>query len=104
MISRRTFLSAGPVAMAACGKVEGAYFGRTASPQEQRLVYLIGSEPATLDPAKSADLFELYIVHSLFEGLTTLHPDQRRAHGRSGYPLRYESGWTQLHLLFAWSP
>jgi ABC-type oligopeptide transport system substrate-binding subunit len=74
MILRRTFLSAGPMAMAACRTGEGAYFGRTEPPRDQRLVYLIGAEPATLDPAKSVDLWELYIVHALFEGLTTLHP------------------------------
>src|SRR5215475_12744030 len=72
-ISRRKLLTAGPLALAACKQAEG-YFGRTEPPHSERLVYLIQSEPATLDPAKSADLFELYIVHSLFEGLTTIHP------------------------------
>ena len=72
-ISRRKLLTAGPMALAACRPAQG-YFGRTAPPDSQRLVYLIGAEPATLDPAKSADLWELYIVHALFEGLTTSHP------------------------------
>ena len=53
---------------------EESYFGRTTPPNAQKLVYLIGAEPASLDPAKSIDLWELYIAHSLFEGLTTRHP------------------------------
>jgi oligopeptide transport system substrate-binding protein len=38
------------------------------------LVYLIGAEPATLDPAKSTDRWESYVIHAMFEGLTTFHP------------------------------
>ena len=98
MISRRTFLSAGPLALAACGRVEGAYFGRTAWRQQQRLVYLIGAEPATLDPAKSADLFELYIVHALFEGLTTLHPLSGTP--MAGLATHYEASPDGLQYIF----
>jgi len=72
-ISRRRVLTAAPLALAACRQAQG-YFGRTEPPESDRLVYLIGAEPATLDPAKSTDLWELYIVHALFEGLTTIHP------------------------------
>ena len=74
MIPRRTLLAAAPLALAGCKAAEGAYFGKTNPPRAQRLVYVISAEPATLDPAKSTDLWESYIVHSLFEGLTTLHP------------------------------
>ena len=73
-MTRRALLAAAPLASNACGKAEEAYFGKTNPPRGQRLVYLISAEPASLDPAKSADLWESYIVHSLFEGLTTLHP------------------------------
>ena len=72
-ISRRQLLTAGPLALAACTQAQG-YFGSTELPNNERLVYLIGAEPATLDPTKSADLWELYIIHALFEGLTTFHP------------------------------
>jgi ABC-type oligopeptide transport system substrate-binding subunit len=40
----------------------------------QRLVCLLGAEPGTLDPALSLDRWETYIIHALFEGLTSLHP------------------------------
>ena len=73
-ISRRALFAVAPLAVTNCRKPEEAYFGKTNPPRGQRLVYLISAEPATLDPAKSADLWESYIVHSLFEGLTTLHP------------------------------
>src|SRR5262245_2818371 len=98
MISRRSLLAGGPVVLGACGKVEAAYFGRTAPPQEQRLVYLIGAEPATLDPAKSADLFELYILHSLFEGLTTLHPTS--AEPMAGLATHYDMSPNGLSYTF----
>jgi ABC-type oligopeptide transport system substrate-binding subunit len=73
-MTRRSLLAAGPLALAACGRAEAEYFGRTEPPAAQRLVYLIGAEPATLDPAKSTDLWEGYVVHAMFEGLTTFHP------------------------------
>ena len=53
-LSRRSVL-ASPLALAACREVEAAYFGRTDAPRTEQLIYLIGAEPATIDPAKSAD-------------------------------------------------
>jgi oligopeptide transport system substrate-binding protein len=60
--------------MAACRRADAEYFGRTDPPAAQRLVYLIGAEPSTLDPARSTDLWEGYVIHAMFEGLTTSHP------------------------------
>ena len=71
---RRTLVTGGPLVFAGCRAVEGAYFGRTEPPQRQRLVCLLGAEPATLDPALSLDRWESYIIHALFEGLTSVHP------------------------------
>src|SRR4029077_20819922 len=71
MIPRRALLTAGPLALAACARGEDAYFGRTDPPPRQRLVYLLGAEPVTLDPAKSGDLWEAPIIHAMFEGLTS---------------------------------
>ncbi len=73
-IPRRALLAAGPLALAACSQAEEAYFGRTEPPKAQRLTYVIGAQPATLDPAKSTDRWESYIIHAMFEGLTSLHP------------------------------
>ena len=72
-MSRRALLAAAPLALTACGKAEAAYFGKTDPPESQRLVYLIGTEPGTLDPAKSVDLWEGPIIGAMFEGLTHLH-------------------------------
>src|SRR5689334_10541115 len=72
-LTRRQWIGAAPLALAACRQAE-AYFGRTEPPPGQQLVFLIGAEPATLDPAKSTDLWEGYIVHAMFEGLTGYHP------------------------------
>jgi len=77
MIPRRTLLTAAPLALAACSKAEEAYFGRTDPPRTQRLVYLLGAEPGTLDPAKSNDLWEAPVIHGLFEGLTSWQPSTR---------------------------
>jgi oligopeptide transport system substrate-binding protein len=73
-IPRRTLIAAGSLALSACGRAEDAYFGRTEPPKAQRLTYVIGGQPATLDPAKSTDRWESYIIHAMFEGLTALHP------------------------------
>src|SRR5678815_43495 len=72
-ISRRTLLTAGPLALAACETANGAYFGKTDPPSSQRLVYLI-SEPGALDPAQVTGGDERFIVAALFEGLTDFHP------------------------------
>ena len=73
MIPRRTLLAAGPMALAACGRAEETYFGKTDPPKTQRLVYLLEVEPRSLDPVLALELQESLIL-SLFEGLTSLHP------------------------------
>jgi ABC-type oligopeptide transport system substrate-binding subunit len=72
-ISRRALLTGGPLALGACGTMDGAYFGKTDPPSSQRLVYLI-NEPDSLDPAKVTGGDESFIVPALFEGLTNFHP------------------------------
>jgi len=70
----RRELCAGGMLFAGCRTAAGAYFGKTDPPTSQRLVYLLGSEPDSLDPATTGGGYEGYIVSSLFEGLTTYHP------------------------------
>ena len=77
MIPRRAMLAAGPLALAGCGKAEDAYFGRTEPPNTQRLVYLLGSEPGTLDPTMSFSPNEAAVIHAMFEGLTSFDPGAR---------------------------
>src|SRR5688500_1213740 len=88
MISRRSMLAAAPLALAGCRMVEGAYFGRTDPPKEQRLVAVLGVDPGSLDPAISADLAEDRVIYALFEGLTTLHP--RTGEAMAGLATHYE--------------
>ena len=73
MIPRRTLFAAGPLALAACAN-GGEYFGRAEPPRRQRLVFQISADPETLDPAKTQNGSEEFILPSLFEGLVTLHP------------------------------
>ena len=70
----RRELCAGGILFAGCRTADGAYFGKTDPPSSQRLVYLIGSEPDSLDPAKTTGGYERFIVPALFEGLTDFHP------------------------------
>jgi ABC-type oligopeptide transport system substrate-binding subunit len=90
-------LGAGSVALAACREAD-AYFGRTNPPAGQHLVVLIGAEPATLDPGKSTDLWEGYIIHAMFEGLTTFHPNI--AQPMAGLATHYEVTPDGLHYTF----
>ena len=73
MIPRRRVLAAGPLALAACGRRE-PYFGKSTPPTRQSLIYEIGGEPSSLDPATSLDASEFYIMPALFEGLVSRHP------------------------------
>jgi oligopeptide transport system substrate-binding protein len=71
-ISRRHVLAA-PLALASCARGND-YFGKADTPRSQRLVFQLGAEPDTLDPALSQAGSEEFILPSLFEGLLTLHP------------------------------
>jgi ABC-type oligopeptide transport system substrate-binding subunit len=72
-ITRRS-LCAAAILEAACKSKANAYFGDTTVPAEQRLVYIIGAEPATLDPGKTTGGYESFIIPALFESLTSYHP------------------------------
>ena len=61
-ISRRALLTGGPLGLAACGTMDGAYSGKTDPPSTQRPVYLIGSEGGSLDPGKVTGGYERLIV------------------------------------------
>src|SRR4051812_40714283 len=95
---RRTLLAAGPLALAGCRAAEGAYFGRTEPPKNQRLVAVLGAEPGSLDPATSTDLVEDRVIYALFEGLTTLHP--QNAEAMAGLATHYELAPDALRYTF----
>ena len=73
MISRRRVISAGPLALTACGPSQDAYFGNTDPPKTQRLTMVLEGEPESIDPVLSIGIVDSLIL-SLFEGLTSLHP------------------------------
>ena len=74
MIGRRELLGIGSAALASCGERE-RYFGNSTPPHTQTLVYEIGGEPSSLDPATSLDGFEFYVMPAIFEGLVSRDPD-----------------------------
>ena len=73
-ITRRTVLAASTGMLAACRKTAEPYFGRSTPPRTQRLRYVLGAEPASVDPAYYPGGFESYVIPALFEGLTSYHP------------------------------
>jgi oligopeptide transport system substrate-binding protein len=76
MIDRRTFVGLGATALISCAQSRSEYFGRTTPPSAPKLVHSLLAEPATLDPAKSGEDIESYVIPALFEGLTAYHPQQ----------------------------
>jgi ABC-type oligopeptide transport system substrate-binding subunit len=70
---RRSLLAAGPLALASCASGSN-YFGKTETARSQHLIFQLGAEPETLDPALSEGGSEEFILPSIFEGLLTLHP------------------------------
>jgi len=58
----------------ACKRAADPYFGRTTPPDRQRLCYVLGAEPDSLDPAYYSGGFEGYVMQALFEGLVSYHP------------------------------
>ncbi|MFN0101160.1 MAG: peptide ABC transporter substrate-binding protein [Bryobacteraceae bacterium] len=74
-IPRRSLLAAGPLALAGCGRSDAKYFGNTAPPTGQRLVFETLADPGTLDPTLTVNgPGEQYLIPALFEGLTAYHP------------------------------
>src|SRR5262245_59308729 len=64
-IPRRAVLGLGPVTLASCAKRE-PYFGKSFPPRSQTLIYNLGAEPGTLDPATSLVGMEAYVFPALF--------------------------------------
>ncbi len=71
-ITRRGVIAA-PILLAGCRK-HTEYFGNNAPPSRQVLKFALGPEPDGLDPGTFSGGFEIYILPSLFEGLTSYDP------------------------------
>jgi oligopeptide transport system substrate-binding protein len=74
MIGRRELLGIGSAVLTSCGGGE-QYFGKATPPPRQTLVYEIGGEPSSLDPATCLGTTESYVMPAIFEGLVSQHPD-----------------------------
>jgi ABC-type oligopeptide transport system substrate-binding subunit len=85
-ITRRQALAA-PLALTACGRHE-PYFGKSTPPQHQSLVYEIGGEPSSFDPALAVGSSEAYVMPGLLEGL--LSEDPRTLEPTAGLATHYE--------------
>ena len=96
--SRRSLLALTPAALAACGRDDRKYFGNTAPPSKQRLVFENNSEPETLDPAKSNAGPEYFLLPSIFEGLVTPHPTTLEP--LAGMATHYEAASDFTHFRF----
>ena len=96
-VSRRALLGVSPL-LAACETRRARYFGKTDPPRSQELVYLLGAEPGTLDPAKSDDLWEAPIIHAMFEGLTSIEP--ATGEPRAALATHYEADSNGLRYVF----
>jgi oligopeptide transport system substrate-binding protein len=73
----------------AAASSESPYFGTTEPPDGQRLRYVSGSEPESLDPQIGTGQPEARIYLALFEGLTEMHP--KTAEPIPGIAERWES-------------
>jgi oligopeptide transport system substrate-binding protein len=76
MIDRRTFVGLGATGLISCAQSRSEYFGSTVPASSRKLVHSLLAEPATLDPAKSGEDLESYVIPALFEGLTGYHPQR----------------------------
>jgi len=94
-ITRRN-LCAAAILEAACKSKASAYFGDTTVPAEQRLVYIIGAEPLTLDPGKTTGAYESFIIPALFESLTNYHPTTGRPMAALATHYKTNADWSQF--------
>ena len=90
-------LSGGSLTLASCATANG-YFGKADPPRVQRLVYGVGGEPETLDPAKTAAGPESYIIPSLFEALIFPHPVTSQP--MAGIATHFETNPNHTHYTF----
>ena len=94
-ITRRS-LCAAAILEAACKSKANPYFGDTTVPAEQCLVYIIGAEPATLDPGKTTGGYESFIIPALFESLTNYHPTTGRPMAALATHYKTNADWSQF--------
>src|SRR5262245_17834195 len=73
-LRRRTLLGFGSIALTSCRNPE-PYFGESTPPATQTLIYELGREPGSLDPAASLGGSEVEVWPALMQPLLSKHPD-----------------------------
>jgi oligopeptide transport system substrate-binding protein len=96
-IPRRAMLGLGTVTLASCTRRE-PYFGKSTPPRSQTLIYDLGGEPATLDPATSFGGAESYVFPALFEPLLSRHPESMEP--AAGLATHYEMDDGRTEITF----
>src|SRR6185295_11977902 len=101
-ITRRQALAA-PLTLAACTRRE-PYFGKSTPPRSQTLIYDLGTEPGSLDPATSLGGSEAYVLPALVEPLLTRHPESMEP--AAGLATHYEidAGRTEITFFLRGHP
>ena len=94
-IPRRAVLGLGPVTLASCGRRE-PYFGKSTPPRSQTMIYELGGEPGTLDPATNLGGTEWDVFPALFEPLLSHHSESMEP--AAGLATHYEmdAGGTEI--------
>ena len=73
-VPRRAVLVLGLMALAPCGRPE-PYFGASTPPATQTLIYELGGEPSSFDPATALGFAYGDVRPALLEPLLSRHPD-----------------------------
>jgi ABC-type oligopeptide transport system substrate-binding subunit len=98
-IPRRALLGLGPVTLASCARREREpYFGKSTPPRSQTLIYNLGAEPATLDPAITVGGMEAFVFPALFEPLLSRHPESMEP--AAGLATHYEMDAGRTEITF----
>jgi oligopeptide transport system substrate-binding protein len=96
-VPRRAVLGLGPVTLASCTRRE-PYFGKFTPLRSQTLIYNLGTEPGSLDPATSLAGSEAYVLPALVEPLLSRHPESMEP--AAGLATHYEMDASRTEITF----
>ena len=94
-VSRRAVLGLGPVTLASCARRK-QYFGKSTPPRSQTLIYDLGTEPGSLDPATSLGGSEAYVLPAMVEPLLSRHPESMEPAAGLATHYQVDAGRTEI--------
>ena len=94
-IPRRAVLGLGPAALASCARRK-QYFGKSTPPRSQTLIYDLGTEPGSLDPATSLGGSEAYVLPAMVEPLLSRHPESMEPAAGLATHYQVDAGRTEI--------